>query len=163
MVSYEHSLGSLTGLTRLYSPSFGPTGSSCELEFYYYKDDSSSILFSVFLQESDGDLQRLWKTEINSDNNFWTRVHLGLHNNNQKLRVYFEASGIKDLGDDYRPLLAIDDISFKNCERYYNSTCISQDLFKCDNKVCIPNNRVIRTIYLNSYKLNYFKEFFKGL
>lgn len=141
---YELSDGAFNGLSRLFTPELGRTGSHCEFRFYFYKQDifDKSILLTLFLVDKDNNLERLWKTDANSINNDWQQVTVGLHSRYPGFKLYFEASHISDIYPFYKPLLAIDDTSFINCGISSNVSCSAKDVFKCSNQQCIPNNLI---------------------
>jgi hypothetical protein len=141
---YELSDGAFNGLSRLFTPKLGRTGSHCEFKFYFFKQDvfDRSILLTLFLVDKDNYLERLWKTDANSINNDWQPVTVGLHSRFPGFKLYFEASHISDVYPFYKPMLAIDDTSFINCGISNNVSCLASNVFKCDNKQCIPNNLV---------------------
>jgi hypothetical protein len=148
---YELADGSVNGLTRLYSPVLRESSTHCEFQFYFYKFDrpEKSILFSLFLIDFDNDVERLWKTDRNSLNNDWQRVTVGLHSRTPGFRLYFEASHIDDVYSFYKPQLAIDDTSFINCASNLTSSCSSKNVFKCENKLCIPDSLVKKFILIS--------------
>lgn len=143
MVSYQAADGAFSGLARLYSPSLGRTSQYCEFEFYYYKVDSEpkSNLFSLFLVDSFGAIERLWKTDENSPNNDWSRMSVGLHSRDPGFKLYFESAQLSQFTSQ-RPLLAIDDTNYINCQTQFNVTCSSRDVFRCNNTNCITRNFV---------------------
>jgi hypothetical protein len=95
---YELDDSAFNGISRLVTPDLGRTGPHCEFEFYFLKKDlnEKSILLSLFLADSDNNVERLWKRDSNSLNDDWERVHVGLHSRYGGFRLYFEASHISD-------------------------------------------------------------------
>lgn len=144
LINYEASEGAFSGLTRLYSPVLGQTSPYCEFQFYYYKKDAeaNSNLFSLFLVDSVDRVERLWRTSDNSPNNEWSRVSIGLHSRQPGFKLYFESSLLIQVSSDQKPLLAIDETSFINCQTQFNLSCTTPNVFRCNNSYCIPNNLV---------------------
>ena len=144
LMNYEASEGAFSGLTRLYSPVFGQASSYCEFEFYYIKKDVSDSTpneFSLFLVDSIDRTERLWRTRQNSVNNDWTRVSIGLHSREPGFKLYFESSYVNQVSDQ-RPILAIDETNFKNCQTQFNVSCFTSNVFRCNSSYsyCIPNS-----------------------
>lgn len=136
--------GAFNGLTRFYSPVFGRTSSSCEFEFYYFKisSDPKSTSLALFLESSDSSKERIWKTDDNSVNNDWIRAVVGLHSRRSGSKLFFEASHL-DRISGIKPLIAIDNTNFINCQTIFNVSCSLPNTFKCSDSNCIPDSSVI--------------------
>lgn len=142
LMYYETEDLSSTGFSRLYSPMLRKSSSHCEFEFYYYKVDDSkkAVSFSLWLEDTDGNKQKLWRTEEETNNN-WKRDSVGINARNG-FRLYFEAFRLSQQNLDKEPKLAIDDTKFVNCPMNYNISCSDVNAFRCQNNMCIPKNLV---------------------
>jgi hypothetical protein len=141
---YQISTNDFSGLTRLFTPRLGKSGSHCEFEFFYYKKDQTPkpfVSLSLFLVDSNSKIQRLWKTEDISTNNKWIHKTIGIHSRDAGFKLYFEASQLDQIIwlDNQ---LAIDDTKFTNCPIIATTSCLVNDTFKCANNLCIPKNLV---------------------
>ena len=167
IVSYTTTSGATSGLARYYSPVLGQTGPYCDFQFYYYKVDRgvNVIQFQLFLINSNGVAERLWKKDTNSDNNNWKNIAISLHNRKPGFKLYLEA--VQTNQDPlYKPTLGIDTTSFINCGLNSSVPCNSGNVFKCNNQNCIPNNLVCACLFINYLKLFFLiqiKIYFKGL
>jgi hypothetical protein len=145
LVSYETSEGAFSGLSRLFTPYLGKSGSSCEFEFYYYKTDPStkaSVSLSLFLIDATNKIERIWRTDEISTNDNWIRKAVGVYSRDPGFRLYFEASQLEQALPSKKQLLAVDETKFINCPIVFNTSCESKNVFKCANGFCIPDNLV---------------------
>ena len=133
----------------------GQTGPYCDFQFYYYKVDRgvNSIQFQLFLINSNGVVERLWKKETNSDNNDWKNIAISLHNRKAGFYLYFEAVQINQ-DPLYTPTLSIDTTSFINCGLTSNVPCNGDNTFKCNNGNCVPKNLVCALLLSIQINLN---------
>lgn len=144
LINYETTDGAFNGLTRLYSPVLGRTSASCEFEFFYYKvnaDDPKATTLALFFEYQDSIKERLWRVDTNSNNNDWTLARVSLHSRKAGGRLYFEASQLDQVGT-VKPLLAIDNTNFINCQTVFNVSCTQPNVFQCSVGNCIQNNKV---------------------
>lgn len=145
VMNYETMEGAFNGLTRLYSPILGRTSASCELEFYYYKVEQSngrSTSLALYIENADtASKERVWRVDANSPNNDWARGLVSLHSRRAGMRLYFEASHSEQVTAD-RPLIALDNVDFLNCQTVFNTSCSTPGVFNCSASNCIPGNLV---------------------
>lgn len=142
-MNYETMEGAFNGLTRLYSPTIGRTSASCEIEFYFYKKAANprSTSLSLYVENADLTKERVWKFDENSFNDDWARGVVNLHSRKAGIKLYFEAYHADQITTD-RPLIALDNINFINCQTQYNTSCTLSNVFTCQPNNCIPDNLV---------------------
>ena len=139
---YDEAPGAFTGIAMLSSPTYPRSGSHCEMEFYYYKNDSGSITLGLYAIDENGYAERLWTRKEPSEGNTWMRMAVGIFSR-KNFKLHFEAVQISNT----KPaLLAIDDVNFINCQVYPNTSCFNENVFECKNRYCIPDNLVNRII-----------------
>lgn len=135
---YAQAFGTFAGLTRLTSPRLAQTGSHCDIEFYYYKDDATALSFGLYLTDANGYSEKLWVTRETKGKQ-WNRMSVGVNKRQIGFNFYFEAI---QLSENANAQLAIDDVNFINCQAAPNTSCSAANVFKCANGYCIPNNLV---------------------
>ena len=111
----------LTEIARLVSPDLSLNGSECELEFYYYKADVNITSLGVYAISAQS-TQRLWLTNDASNENQWKKAVIRINRSTNKFNIIFE--GVL-LVPNENTQLAIDDISFLNCQAHASSTTAS--------------------------------------
>ena len=135
---FDRAPGTFSGIARLVSPFFSQSGIQCEMEFYYYKLDSNFVSLGVYIVNDEDYADRLWFTSGSSNNNSWTRTAVGIYRKPNGFKIYFE-------GVQLQPglsRLAIDDVSFKNCQTQSIISCSSTNVFRCSNGQCVSIDSV---------------------
>ncbi|CAJ1072730.1 MAM and LDL-receptor class A domain-containing protein 2 [Xyrichtys novacula] len=111
--------GSTQSEARLQSPTLSPSSLYCQIQFHFHISAESAGSLRVLMQQAEGSEAILWSRSHNTGSH-WTPEQLPLtllHQETQK--VWFTATGA---GDN---IIAVDDISFLNCEKSYQPPALS--------------------------------------
>ena len=126
----------LTEIARMVSPSLSQSGLYCEIEFYYFKSDEDITSLTAYIISGDT-TQRIWSASDSTIDDGWRRAVFQINRRISKFNILFEGilSGV--LGPNEKTELAIDDISFKNCQSQISSTVKTSTLSNsCPTNVC---------------------------
>ncbi|KAA0719308.1 LDL-receptor class A domain-containing protein 1 Skeletal organic matrix MAM and [Triplophysa tibetana] len=135
-MTVEASHGDHNSYAALQSPAMKDASNECLFEFYYHMFGEGIGDLKVFLQEGQRRTPLWWMSGNHGDE--WHRAELGVGRTHQVFTLLFEATRTySELGD-----IAIDDISFLNCNLPGPEESCKDDMFLCSNRVCVESNRV---------------------
>ncbi|CAG5126616.1 unnamed protein product, partial [Candidula unifasciata] len=116
--------------------SFGPSPSTCQIEFYYYMRGYGIGLLYVIVRESQEDTIVFENDHSMGDN--WIKATVDLGHVAVPFKVLFRASRVFSMAGS----VAIDDISFINCNYPPVQTSCPANQFRCTRKSCVSKNTV---------------------
>ncbi|XP_037131957.1 MAM and LDL-receptor class A domain-containing protein 1 isoform X1 [Syngnathus acus] len=120
----------------LQSPITKQASAACTLHFYYnmYGEDMDEL--KVLLGESSRTTVLWWQSGGGAD--AWQRGEVSLGRRRQDFAVFFEATRAFDKPGH----VAVDDISFANCQLPEPQPMCPEHMFTCGNKACVEKNQV---------------------
>ncbi|XP_074544676.1 MAM and LDL-receptor class A domain-containing protein 1 [Halichoeres trimaculatus] len=120
------SQGSTQSEARLKSPPLPPSPPYCQIKFHFHISAESAGSLRVLMQQAEGSEAILWSRSHNTGSH-WTpeQLPLGLHQ--QPYTVLFSAIH----GD-----VAVDDVSFLNCEKSYQPPALSASTCSFEDGLC---------------------------
>ena len=125
------------GTANFISPLLQRSAPNCELVFYFHMTGSNIGTLSVSRKEGI-QTTLLWSTSADYGNKWQFKV-VPLGQSQSPFTISIKAKrGYSTTGD-----IAIDDISFRNCDFPAPvSSCKGRNTFKCQNKACVPQSQV---------------------
>ncbi|RDD40324.1 MAM and LDL-receptor class A domain-containing protein 2 [Trichoplax sp. H2] len=131
--------GSNFGTAKLTSAQLPPTGTSCEVRFWYYSYGNSTTTSTLDVYFIEGPIPKTRMLQIrNINSNKWQQGIAYMGRRIEKFRLSFE--GDRDfLGSSY---MAIDDISMFECSLPQPQISCLSNQFQCANKVCVGADQV---------------------
>lgn len=128
----DRNFGTHGGLADLFSIQFGPSSATCQMEFYYYLTGATSLL-RVSL-EVGSETSIIWMVGTDQGER-WMHAIVNIMHISEPFRVHIQ--GLRDT--NIRGIVAVDDISFINCNFPVPGSCDgSQNQFQCQNRACVP-------------------------
>ncbi|XP_055359914.1 MAM and LDL-receptor class A domain-containing protein 2 isoform X2 [Betta splendens] len=123
---------------RLQSPSLPPSSPYCQILFHFHIREESAGSLRVLMQQAEGSEAILW-SQSHSTVSHWTATYLPLGPHPQPYRVWFISTsrkppGSTTHGDD---VVAVDDISFLNCEASYQPPALSASDCSFEDGLCV--------------------------
>ncbi|XP_044077011.1 MAM and LDL-receptor class A domain-containing protein 1 isoform X2 [Siniperca chuatsi] len=132
------SQGSKQSEARLQSPPLPPSSPYCQILFHFHIRAQSAGSLRVLMQQAEGSEAILWSRSHNTVSH-WTPEHLPLGPHQQPYKVWF--SSMKKVtqtdttaGDH---IVAVDDISFLNCEKSYQPPALSACGCSFEDGLCV--------------------------
>ncbi|XP_034558606.1 MAM and LDL-receptor class A domain-containing protein 2 [Notolabrus celidotus] len=118
---------------RLKSPPLPPSSLYCQIKFHFHINAESAGSLRVLMQQADGSEAILWSRSHNTGSH-WTpeQLPLGLHQ--QPYTVWFSAIQSDSTARDH--IVAVDDISFLNCEKSYQPPALSACGCSFEDSLC---------------------------
>ncbi|RVE62060.1 hypothetical protein OJAV_G00176900 [Oryzias javanicus] len=122
---------------RLQSPPLPPSSPFCQIQFHFHISGESAGSLRVLMQQAAGGEAILWSRSHNTVSP-WTSELLALGLQQQQYQIWF--SGTKE--DPTEPhaaggaAVAVDDISFLNCEQTYQPAAVSASSCTFDDGMC---------------------------
>ncbi|KAL6103987.1 uncharacterized protein ACO6RY_13812 [Pungitius sinensis] len=111
---------------RLQSPPLAPSSLYCQILFHFHVSEASSGSLRVLMQQADGSEATLWTRSHNTGSD-WTPEHLPVGRHQQPYQVRFSA----------RSAVAVDDVSFVNCETSYRPPALSACDCTFEDGLCV--------------------------
>ncbi|XP_074507832.1 MAM and LDL-receptor class A domain-containing protein 1 [Sebastes fasciatus] len=120
------SQGSTQSEARLQSPPLAPSSLYCQILFHFHISAESAGSLRVLMQQAEGSEAILWSRSHNTVSH-WTPEHLPLGLHQQPHKVWFSSMNkvtqTDTIAGDH--IVAVDDISFINCEKSYRPPALS--------------------------------------
>ncbi|KAF7222228.1 MAM and LDL-receptor class A domain-containing protein 1-like [Nothobranchius furzeri] len=124
------SLGSAQKEAKLLSPPLPPSSPYCQILFHFHIDAQSTGSLRVLMQQAEGGEAILWSCSHNTVSH-WASEHLPVGRHQQPYKLWFssiiKATQEVNVGRDH--VVAVDDVSFLNCEQSYQPPDLS--FFSC--------------------------------
>ncbi|KAM3603666.1 uncharacterized protein V6R79_000320 [Siganus canaliculatus] len=114
------SQGSTQSEARLQSPPLPPSSAYCQIMFHFHIRAESAGSLRVLMQQAEGSEAILWSRSHNTVSH-WTAEQLPLGLHQQPYKIWFSSTNEKAKDD----IVAVDDISFLNCEESYKPPALS--------------------------------------
>ena len=125
------------GTANLISPLLQRSAPNCQLVFYFHMTGSNIGTLSVSRKEGI-QTTLLWSTKADYGNKWQYKV-VPLGQSQSPFTISIQAQRSYSTTGD----IAVDDISFRNCDFPPPVTsCNSRNSFKCNNKACVPSSQV---------------------
>ncbi|KAM4557404.1 apical endosomal glycoprotein [Fundulus diaphanus] len=132
------SLGSTQAEAKLLSPPLQPSSPYCQLLFHFHISPGSTGSLRVLMQQAEGGEAILWSRSHNTVSH-WTSEHLPIGLFKQPSKVWF--SSISKTGGassaTWDHVVAVDDISFINCETSYDPPALSSYGCAFEDGLCV--------------------------
>ncbi|KAM4729149.1 apical endosomal glycoprotein [Anableps anableps] len=130
--------GSTQTEAKLLSPPLQPSSPYCQLLFHFHISAESTGSLRVLMQQAEGGEAILWSRSHNTVSH-WTLAHMPIGLFQQPNKVWFssisKATGpISSTGDH---VVAVDDISFINCETSYEPPALSSYGCTFEDGLCV--------------------------
>lgn len=122
--------GGFFDLAELRSPALPISAAECQITFYYWLVGNNTGTLELF---SSSNSTVLW-SQSNAPANRWNRATVNVGANRAGWRLYFELQANSDFTGSFTDDVAIDDISFSQCNANR-----SRNIFDCDfeNDFCL--------------------------
>ncbi|KAL1280451.1 hypothetical protein QQF64_015051 [Cirrhinus molitorella] len=119
------------------SPSLPISSAYCQLLFHFHVGVGSAGNLSVILQKGEDDWKLLW-TRFSSTSTQWVPEQLPMGKQDQPYRIIFssQTSFRQDDSSSTNPTMALDDISFHNCEKDYQPPDFSLATCSFEKDLC---------------------------
>ena len=128
----DSSFGNRNSMAELTTPfEFGPSPASCQIQFYYHMRGRGIGRLLVVLRESQEDTV-LWE-KVGDQGNNWVKGLVDLGRVSVNFRILFRATRTYSVQGD----IAIDDISYINCNYPAPQAQCSANQFTCNRKSCV--------------------------
>nr|XP_023010426.2 MAM and LDL-receptor class A domain-containing protein 1 [Maylandia zebra] len=114
------SKGSTQSEAQLQSPPLSPSSPYCQIRFHFHISAESAGSLRVLMQQAGGSEAILW-SRSHSTVSHWSPEHLPLGLHQQPYKVLF--SGMNNAAASH--VVAVDDISFLNCEKSYQPPALA--------------------------------------
>ncbi|XP_035993676.1 MAM and LDL-receptor class A domain-containing protein 1 [Fundulus heteroclitus] len=132
------SLGSTQAEAKLLSPPLQPSSPYCQLLFHFHISPGSTGSLRVLMQQAEGGEAILWSRSHNTVSH-WTSEHLPIGLFKQPSKVWFSSisktAGASSATWDH--VVAVDDISFINCETSYEPPALSSYGCTFEDGLCV--------------------------
>ncbi|KAI8780792.1 MAM and LDL-receptor class A domain-containing protein 2, partial [Biomphalaria glabrata] len=115
---------------------FGPSSASCQMKFFYHMFGSGIGRLMVVLRESQEDTIVFEK--VGDQGNRWIKALVDIGRVASHFKVVFRATRLFSVNGD----IAIDDITFINCEYPAPQASCPAGQFTCQRKACIDYSHV---------------------
>ncbi|XP_078791082.1 MAM and LDL-receptor class A domain-containing protein 1 isoform X3 [Oryzias latipes] len=131
------SQGSNVSEARLQSPLLPPSSPFCLIQFHFHISAESAGSLRVLMQQAGGGEAILWSRSHNTVSH-WTPEHLPVGLHEQPYKVWFSSTNKEttELHAAGGAVVAVDDISFLNCEKTYQSPALSSFSCTFDDGMC---------------------------
>ncbi|TNM98369.1 hypothetical protein fugu_014615 [Takifugu bimaculatus] len=114
-MSMNFSQGSAQSEARLQSPPLPPSSPYCQILFHFHISTRSAGSLRVLMQQAEGSEAILWSRSDSTLSN-WTPENLPIGLHQQPYRIWFSGVSKAEVTSGTR-IIAVDDISFLNCEK----------------------------------------------
>uniref|UniRef100_A0A8C4IGG5 MAM domain-containing protein n=1 Tax=Dicentrarchus labrax TaxID=13489 RepID=A0A8C4IGG5_DICLA len=129
------SQGSTQVEARLQSPPLPPSSLYCQILFHFHISAESAGSLRVLMQQAEGSEAILWSRSHNTVSH-WTQEHLFLGPHQQHYKVWFSSTNqVNQTAGDH--IVAVDDISFLNCEKSYQPPALSSSSCSFEEDLCV--------------------------
>nr|XP_020490862.1 MAM and LDL-receptor class A domain-containing protein 1-like isoform X1 [Labrus bergylta] len=129
--------GSTQSEARLQSPPLAPSSLYCQMKFHFHISAENAGSLRVLMQQAEGSEAILWSRSHNTESH-WTpeQLPLGLHQ--RPYKVWFSALNEETQADSTSGdhSVAVDDISFVNCEESYQPPALSTNGCSFEHGLC---------------------------
>ncbi|XP_034743360.1 MAM and LDL-receptor class A domain-containing protein 1 [Etheostoma cragini] len=134
----KFSQGSAQNEARLQSPPLPPTSPYCQIVFHFHISAESAGSLRVLMQQAEGGEAILWSRSHNTVSH-WTPEHLPLGLQQQPYKVWFSSlnKGTQTDTTAVDHIVAVDDISFLNCEKEYQPPALSAWGCSFEDGLCV--------------------------
>lgn len=135
-MAVESNMGDQMSPAALQSPAMKQASSTCTLHFYYnmYGEDTKEL--NVLLKEGSRTTTLWWQS--GNHGNLWQHGEVTVGRNPQDFTILFEATRTYNKPGH----IAIDDIDFTNCTLPEPQPICPENMFMCNNSVCVESNQV---------------------
>uniref|UniRef100_A0A3Q3EFD0 MAM and LDL-receptor class A domain-containing protein 2-like n=2 Tax=Kryptolebias marmoratus TaxID=37003 RepID=A0A3Q3EFD0_KRYMA len=132
------SQGSTPMEAKLISPLLPPSSPYCQILFHFHISTESTGSLRVLMQQAEGGEAILWSRSHNTVSH-WTPVHLpvGLHQQPYKLWFSSKSKAAQEVNAGGDHIVAVDDISFLNCEKSYQPPDLSSLNCTFEDDLCL--------------------------
>ncbi|XP_038573588.1 MAM and LDL-receptor class A domain-containing protein 1 [Micropterus salmoides] len=132
------SQGSTQSEARLQSPALTPSSPYCQILFHFHISAESAGSLRVLMQQAEGSEAILWSRSHNTISH-WTPEHLPLSPHQQPYKVWFSSMNKVTQSDTTAGdhIVAVDDISFLNCEKSYQPPALSACGCSFEEGLCV--------------------------
>ncbi|CAL8279708.1 unnamed protein product [Lota lota] len=135
-MAVEADNGEENSFATLQSPTMNQSSTDCTLHFYYHMYGQDIGGLQVVLKTGSRSTPLWWLSGDQGDH--WHHGEVLVARTPHEFSILFEAArSFSHLGD-----IAIDDISFSNCTLPDPQPLCPEDMFTCNNSVCVEHNRV---------------------
>ncbi|XP_039670520.1 MAM and LDL-receptor class A domain-containing protein 1 [Perca fluviatilis] len=123
---------------RLQSPPLPPSSPYCQIVFHFHISAESAGSLRVLMQQAEGGEAILWSRSHNTVSH-WTPEHLPLGLHQQPYKVWFSSMNKVTQTDTTAGdhIVAVDDISFLNCEKSYQPPALSAWGCSFEDGLCV--------------------------
>ncbi|TKS79616.1 LDL-receptor class A domain-containing protein 2 Skeletal organic matrix MAM and [Collichthys lucidus] len=132
-IRVNFSQGSTQSEARLQSPTLSPSSPYCQILFHFHISAESAGSLRVLMQQAEGSEAILWSRSHNTVS-YWTPEHLPLGLHQQSYKVWFSIMTQTNTAD---PVVAVDDISFVDCEKSYKPPALSACGCSFEDGLCV--------------------------
>ncbi|XP_041849179.1 MAM and LDL-receptor class A domain-containing protein 2 [Melanotaenia boesemani] len=132
-ISQESSLRN----AKLQSPQLPPSSPYCQMLFHFHISPASTGSLRVLMQQAEGGEAILWSRSHNTVSH-WTPEHLPLGQHQQPYKVWFSSinNATEEVTATGDHVVAVDDISFINCEKSYQPPAFPSFGCTFENGLC---------------------------
>ncbi|XP_076601667.1 MAM and LDL-receptor class A domain-containing protein 1-like [Chaetodon auriga] len=132
------SQGSTQSEARLQSPPLSPSSPYCQILFHFHISAESAGSLRVLMQQAEGSEAILWSRSHNTVSH-WTPEHLPIGLHHQPYKVWFSglSKGTQMDAAAADDVVAVDDISFLNCENSYQPPALSACDCSFEEPLCV--------------------------
>ncbi|KAI3374795.1 hypothetical protein L3Q82_021349, partial [Scortum barcoo] len=132
------SQGSTQSEARLQSPPLPTSSPYCQILFHFHIGAESAGSLRVLMQQAEGSEAILWSRSHNTVSH-WTPEHLPLGPHQQPYKIWFSSVNKVTQTDNTAGghIVAVDDISFLNCEKSYQPPALSAYSCTFEDGLCV--------------------------
>ncbi|XP_063741754.1 MAM and LDL-receptor class A domain-containing protein 1 [Eleginops maclovinus] len=135
-MSVNLSQGSTRTEARLQSPPLPSSSPFCQILFHFHIHAESAGSLRVLMQQAEGSEAMLWSRSHNTVSH-WTPEHLPVGLHPQTYKVWFSSMNTVTQTDTGDHVVAVDDISFLNCETSYQPPALSACGCSFEDGLCV--------------------------
>ena len=132
--------GTFTGRADLVSPVYGNLGAQCTMNFAFHKKGGRGGYMRLYIlppnTPATSQQGRILLWSANQGDN-WQMASVGIGRRTPGYRLVFEAIKNSNAGD-----MAIDDVTFQNCQQSAQTGHCAPNQYSCTNKACVDNSLV---------------------
>nr|XP_046265191.1 MAM and LDL-receptor class A domain-containing protein 1 isoform X2 [Scatophagus argus] len=137
-MTVNFSQGSAQSEARLQSPPLPPSSPYCQIQFHFHISAESAGSLRVLMQQAEGSEAILWSRSHNTVSH-WTPEYLPIGLHQRPYKVWFsgrnKVTQMDAAAGDY--VVAVDDISFLNCENSYQPPTLSACGCSFEDGLCV--------------------------
>ncbi|XP_058498690.1 MAM and LDL-receptor class A domain-containing protein 2 isoform X1 [Solea solea] len=132
------SQASTQGEARLQSPQLSPSSHYCQIMFHFHISAENTGSLRVLMQQAGGSEAILWSRSHNTVSDWSAEtLLLGLHQQPYKVLLSSTNKPTRGAVNTGGQVFAVDDISFLNCEKYYQPPALSAYGCSFEDGLCV--------------------------